>query len=174
MRTLVFSAIAVCATVAAILVPDAKPAVTVAGLTVLAIAGLACGRRVRSEVAYALFISFLLNFLVPHIYTPPDFAFFGGSFSTFSFVGWAVGLTALGRIYRSWQWENRWAVSLIAYYAVLFTAEYAGYHLLDIRLAGDLPSFLGTGVLHGTLKLHVAYVLAGPVYLFVVDRFAWS
>ena len=56
-------------------------------------------------------------------------------------------------------------VSSALYLIVLFTIEYVGYYLLGIRIAGQYPSLLGTGIIHGSLSIHLFYLLAGPLYL---------
>lgn len=146
---------------------DPKLLITVAAAAGLFITVLKDPRN-RRLVLLAAAVSAAVNAFVPHVYVVPDALQLGGTFSTFSFVAGTAGFVALGMLFRRYRGCCRLPMLAVVYVAGLLVIEFVGYHLLGIQLVGNEPSFLGLGVLHGTPRLHITYVAAGPLMLAVL------
>ncbi len=89
--------------------------------------------------------------------------------NVFPLVLWTLGLTALYVIHTSMKTRYPFFHTVVLYLVSLSIIEAVGYHLLNIRLNSNYPSLLGLGIVHGPFHMKVFYVIAGPVYILLVD-----
>jgi hypothetical protein len=162
-----FGSIALVALFVAFIAPEPKQIIVIASVTSLILASIFYKREITEQIAVAFPLALFIVAYNPHIYTTSDI--YIGHISVFAFVSWTAGLVVLREAYELYPWKFRWVVIPIAYVIALLSLEYIGYHLLDIRLVGDDPSFFGLGVLHGPISMHIIYMLAGPAYLWLTD-----
>jgi hypothetical protein len=132
-------------------------------LTTFAVYQRAIGQELIVALLFALFVTSY------HQYMYEDVNVFIGEINLYPLIAWTGGLVLLREIYERFKIKHRWVLTSGLYLILLFTLEYVGYYVLGIHLNGDLPSFLGTGIIHGTPFIHVFYLLAGPIYLLVTD-----
>ena len=158
--------------VAAVPVPffaaiDHKLAVMWFAAVSLAVAYAAYRRFIGQELVVALLFALFVTSYQEYAYTSANV--YLGRINLFPLIGWTAGLVLLREAYENLRMSNRFVVISAIYIFVLFTLEYVGYHVLGIRIAGDMPSLFGLGIIHGPPIIHWFYVLAGPVYLLVTD-----
>lgn len=89
----------------------------------------------------------------------------------FPLVLWTVSLTGIHLTSLAIHRKYRLPIAIILYFVALGIIELIGYHVVNIRLNSNYTSLLGLGVIHAPTTMKVFYVLAGPLYLLVVDRY---
>lgn len=89
--------------------------------------------------------------------------------NVFPLVMWTAGLMLTREVYLRLPKKHALLTAIVLYWIILFVLEYIGYYWVGIRLNEGLPSFLGTGVLHGTPTMHIFYPAAGPVFILFTD-----
>jgi hypothetical protein len=126
-------------------------------------------RRIDTALVVAMLFALFSNLINDYTYATTNIFVLG--VNAFSFMSWTAGLTALYFLYAQFRFRYKWVVFSLLFLTILLAVEYIGYYMLDIRLAAGNPSFLGLGVIHGTLAMHIFYPLAGPMYLLITDYF---
>jgi hypothetical protein len=120
-------------------------------------------RSVGQEMIVAFLFALVITSSQQYVYDTPNLLV--GHINLYPLIVWTAGLVALREVYERIHLPYRWLISSALFLAALFMVEYVGYYFLGIRIAGQYPSLLGTGVIHGPPVIHLFYLLAGPLYL---------
>jgi hypothetical protein len=129
--------------------------------------GFALVRAVVLAMFFALFIT------THHTYVYEHFNAYISGVHVYPLLLWTVSLVTLKQLYDVLPPKDRLIAASVLYLLLLFLLEAVGYYLLDIRTAGGYPSLMGTGIIHGPPIIHVFYVSAGPLYLWVIGHLRW-
>lgn len=125
----------------------------------------------RRKVGQELLIAFLFALFITsyHPYEYDSLNVLIGKINLFPLVAWTAGLMVTREVYERLTVRHRWLTASLIYIAVLFSFEFFGYYVFNIRLDAGGPSLLGLGIIHGPPIIHLFYTLAGPIYLAVTD-----
>jgi hypothetical protein len=86
---------------------------------------------------------------------------------------WTLGLSSLYIVHNNMRrYPRRLAITIAIYLSLLLVLEFVGYRLLRIRLQGNYTSLLGLGIIHAPLYMKYFYLLAGPIYVLMLDSAA--
>lgn len=124
-------------------------------------------KRIGQEMIIAILFALFITSYHTYIYSTINFTI--GTINIFPLIMWTAGLVILREAYEISSIKFKLIVFSVIYLLILFIIEYIGYYHLGIRINGDYPSLLGTGIIHGPTIIHLFYVLAGPIYLLITD-----
>lgn len=133
----------------------------------VAVRGRDSVREILLAALFALFIT------TQHTYVYENFNLYVGWVNVYPLLLWTVSLVTLKQLYAALPSKDRFIGASLTYLVLLFMLEALGYYVFGIRTAGGYPSLLGTGIIHGPPIIHLFYVSAGPLYLWVIKRLGW-
>ncbi|MEK7628774.1 MAG: hypothetical protein AAB421_05180 [Patescibacteria group bacterium] len=124
-------------------------------------------REISIRIAIALVFALTVTNVNHYVYDTPNI--YIGNSNLFPLVMWVAGLLLMREIYDLIQGRYRYLMTILSYWSLLFALEYVAYYWMGVRTNQGNPSFLGSGVLHGTVFMHFFYPLSGPTYLLILD-----
>jgi hypothetical protein len=127
-------------------------------------------RKVFTPLVLALIIATLWSAYFHYEYDGSN-VFILKRINVYPLTLWAIGLTTLQFITHELPKRYHLALAVIFYFIFLLAAEAVGYYLLDIRLNSHYTSLLNLGIIHAPISMKTFYMLAGPIYLIVLDWF---
>ncbi|MDO8523605.1 MAG: hypothetical protein Q7R74_00070, partial [bacterium] len=148
-------------------VQDPKFAITWFASLCLGTAYVLYRKSIGQELLIALLFSLFVTSYQGYVYTTSNLLL--GRINLYPLVAWTAGLVLAREIYERIRFPYRWIAASILYIATLFCLEYVGYYVFGIHIAGNPPSLLGLGIIHGSSFIHWFYILAGPMYLLATD-----
>lgn len=127
----------------------------------------------KEKVGHEIVVAFLFALIITsyYVYEYTTNNIMVGKINLFPLVSWTFGLVLLREIYinlHGSKKSNFIKISLL-YLLGLFIVEYLGYHLLNIQLNSNYPDLFNLGVIHAPLGMKLFYLLAGPVYILIID-----
>lgn len=125
-------------------------------------------RATMTPLIFALFVALAWTAYYRYEYIGGNIFLFN-QINLYPLVLWTVGLTALQLIHAGLERRYGLVATTVLYLAVLAALETVGYHLLNIRLTTNYTSLLGLGIIHAPLVMKIFYVLAGPVFILLMQ-----
>jgi len=146
---------------------DHKNAAIIVGAAILAFNFYRRPRELLIPGLIALGFAMFITNVNHYVYAESNI--FIGMMNLYTLVMWTAGLLLTREIYRliAARFPYPLITSVLLYWVILFTLEYVAYYWLGIQTTAGNPSFLGTGVLHGTPIMHIFYPSAGPVFIII-------
>jgi len=147
---------------------DIKILIIAGTLVFLALVFLHFKRRALQPFLLALAVAFLWTTYYRYEYIGENIFLFN-RVNIYPFILWTAGLTLLGAVDIRLNPRAGWAAKSVVYFAALAVLETIGYHWLNVRLASNYTSLLDLGIIHAPPAMKAFYVLAGPVFVAVLD-----
>ena len=123
--------------------------------------------KIGQELIIALFMGLIITSYYIYEYKSQNILI--GRINLFPLISWTAGLVLLREIYEKIRNKHKFLISSLIYIIALFSIEYIGYYIFNIKLNTDFPSLLRLGVIHAPLGMKLFYIFAGPIYLLTTD-----
>jgi len=128
----------------------------------------------KKDIRTELIIAFLMSLIWVtqsgfYTYKTGNYILFG--INLFPLVAWTAGLVLLKELYESMKGKYRY-LKIVGFYLLMIMAiEYIGYNYWNIQINSCYPGLFGIEMMHMPSFGQLYYLTAGPLYIFITDKF---